>query len=91
MAGTAMYTEDWQTLSWKEIERAVFRLQKRIYQAASEDDVKRVPNLHIWADWGHHLRAMDVLEVHHRDGNPANQTYQNLALLHGHCHDFVHH
>lgn len=43
------------------------------------------------AECGFHLRAMDVLEVHHRDHNPANQSYQNLALLHGHCHDYVHH
>jgi RNA-directed DNA polymerase len=45
MADTLTYTEDWQTLPWKEIERNVFRLQKRIYQATKEDDVKRVHNL----------------------------------------------
>src|SRR5574341_2145554 len=43
MAGK--YTEDWQTLPWKEIEWNVFRLQQRIYQAASRGDVKRVNNL----------------------------------------------
>jgi hypothetical protein len=32
----------------------------------------------------------DVLEVHHRDGNHANNTFDNLRLLHGRCHDFVH-
>ena len=42
------------------------------------------------AECGSPLRAMDVLEVHHRDGNHNNHHYQNLALLHGHCHDFVH-
>jgi RNA-directed DNA polymerase len=31
----------------------------------------------------------DHLEVHHRNGNHDN-TYANLALLHGHCHDEVH-
>lgn len=36
------------------------------------------------------LRATDVLEVHHRDGNHHNHHYTNLALIHGHCHDFVH-
>lgn len=45
MAGTLKYTEDWQMLPWKEIERGVFRLQQRIYQAASCGDVKRVHNL----------------------------------------------
>ena len=39
---------------------------------------------------GLRLRAMDVLEVHHRDGNHHNHHYLNLALIHGHCHDFVH-
>ena len=42
------------------------------------------------AECGLRLRATDVLEVHHRDGNHHNHHYQNLALTHGHCHDFVH-
>ena len=37
--------EDWKSLPWKKIQRNVFRLQKRIYQAASQNDVKRVHNL----------------------------------------------
>jgi RNA-directed DNA polymerase len=45
MADTLKYTEDWQTLPWKEIERNVFRLQQRIYQAAGRGDVKRVHTL----------------------------------------------
>jgi RNA-directed DNA polymerase len=39
---------------------------------------------------GLRLRATDVLEVHHRDGNHHNHHYLNLALIHGHCHDFAH-
>jgi RNA-directed DNA polymerase len=47
-------TEDWNTLSWKEIQQNVFRLQKRIYQAARRNDVKRVRDLqrlllHSWS------------------------------------------
>lgn len=45
MAGTKMYTEDWQTLPWQQIERNVFRLQQRIYQATREGNVKGVHNL----------------------------------------------
>ena len=45
MAGALKHTEDWRMLPWKEIERNVFRLQQRIYQAANGDDVKRVHNL----------------------------------------------
>ena len=32
----------------------------------------------------------DHLEVHHQNGQHHNNTYANLALLHGHCHDEVH-
>jgi RNA-directed DNA polymerase len=42
------------------------------------------------AECGLRLCATDVLEVHHQDGNHNNHHYQNLALAHGHCHDFVH-
>ena len=34
--------------------------------------------------------AEDVLEVHHHDGNHTNNAFDNLRLLHGHCHDAVH-
>jgi len=30
------------------------------------------------------------MEVHHPDGNHTNNRRENLALLHGHCHDTVH-
>lgn len=32
----------------------------------------------------------DILEVHHQDGNHRHNAYENLALLHGHCHDDAH-
>jgi RNA-directed DNA polymerase len=38
-------TEDWKSLPWKSIQQNVFRLQKRIYQAAGQGDVKRVHDL----------------------------------------------
>ena len=37
--------EDWKSLPWKDIQKSVFRLQKRIYRAASQNEVKRVHNL----------------------------------------------
>jgi RNA-directed DNA polymerase len=48
------HIEDWKTLPWKEIERNVFRLQQRIYQAESRGDYKQVHNLqrllmHSWS------------------------------------------
>ncbi len=40
-----LHTEDWHTLPWKHFHRNVYRLQKRIYQAAHQNDIKRVHNL----------------------------------------------
>jgi hypothetical protein len=34
MAEIAISTEDWRTLPWRDYQRNVYRLQKRIYQAA---------------------------------------------------------
>jgi RNA-directed DNA polymerase len=45
MTGVERHTEDWQTLPWKEIQRNVYRLQKRIYRAARRGDWKRVHSL----------------------------------------------
>ena len=45
MADVQARTEDWRTLPWKAIQRNVFRLQRRIYQAARRNDVKFVHNL----------------------------------------------
>jgi RNA-directed DNA polymerase len=32
----------------------------------------------------------DVMEVHHLNGNSADNRYLNLSLLHAHCHDTAH-
>jgi 5-methylcytosine-specific restriction endonuclease McrA len=32
----------------------------------------------------------DVREVHHHDRNHHNNAFDNLRLMHGHCHDIVH-
>ena len=39
------HTENWETLPWREFERNVFRIQKRIYQAARQGNWKRVHRL----------------------------------------------
>ena len=36
---------EWKALPWRKIERKVFKLQKRIYQAESRGDVKAVHRL----------------------------------------------
>lgn len=40
---TAMY--EWDTLPWPRLERSVFKLQKRIYQAARQGDVENIHRL----------------------------------------------
>jgi len=38
MTDVTPQTEDWQTLPWKQFQRNVYRLQKRIYQAERRGD-----------------------------------------------------
>jgi hypothetical protein len=38
-------TEDWRTLPWKQYQRNVYRLQKRIYQAARQAILKTIAHL----------------------------------------------
>jgi RNA-directed DNA polymerase len=45
VAEIAVSTEDWRTLPWRAYPRNVYRLQKRIYQAARRGDWERVRNL----------------------------------------------
>jgi len=45
MTGVEKRTEGWQAFPWKKFQRNVFRLQKRIYQAARRGDFRRVHNL----------------------------------------------
>jgi len=37
--------EDWAQIPWRKLERSVYRLQKRIYQASGRGDVAVVHNL----------------------------------------------
>ncbi len=41
MTGGQQHTEGWEMLPWKQFERIVFRLQKRIYKATLRGDFKR--------------------------------------------------
>lgn len=36
------------------------------------------------------LKTEDVIEIHHKDQQCNNNRYNNLLLLHGHCHDNIH-
>jgi RNA-directed DNA polymerase len=39
---------------------------------------------------GQHFSLDSLAETHHKDGNQKNNKRDNLALVHGHCHDIIH-
>ena len=39
--------------------------------------------------YGLRLATEDVIEVHHYDQNHNHNAFDNLHLMHGHCHDIV--
>ena len=63
MADVIPHTEDWQSLPWKQFQRNVFRLQKRIYQAARRGDFKRVHNLQRLLLRSYSARCLAVRQV----------------------------
>jgi N-terminal domain of reverse transcriptase len=44
MTDAQQHTEGWEMLPWKQFERTIFRLQKRIYKATQRGDFKQVRN-----------------------------------------------
>lgn len=36
---------EWHEINWQKLERRVYKLQKRIYQASNRGDTKTVPRL----------------------------------------------
>jgi RNA-directed DNA polymerase len=42
------------------------------------------------AECGLHFHPDDRVEIHHLDGNYRNRRKENLAAVHGHCHDRTH-
>ena len=46
MSKTSVKTKvEWNTINWKQLERRVYKIQKRIYRASSRGDVKTVRGL----------------------------------------------
>lgn len=54
---------EWQDLPWRKIERSVFKLQKRIYQASHRDDRKTVHRLQRLLINSWHARCLAVRRV----------------------------
>jgi len=85
-------TEDWKTQSWKEYRRNVYRLQKRIYQAARRGDWKRVHKLQrlLLRSWSARCLAVRQVSQDNRgkrtagvDGVKNLSLRQRLRLAHG--------
>jgi len=53
-------TVDWKTINWRKVERYVFKLQKRIYEASRCGDVKRVRKLQrtLMRSWSNRVLAV---------------------------------
>jgi RNA-directed DNA polymerase len=91
VAEIAISTEDWRTLRWHDYQRNVYRLQKRIYQAARRGDGKRVRSLQrlLLRSWSARCRATRQVTQDNRgkrtpgvDGVASRTPEERLRLAH---------
>jgi RNA-directed DNA polymerase len=70
-ANTPMY--EWSALPWKTIQRRVFKLQKRIYQASQRGDAKTVHRLQklLTKSWSARLLAVRTVTQDNRGKKTA--------------------
>lgn len=64
MSNTSLKTTaEWRDINWRKLERSVYKLQKRIYQASNRGDVKTVRRLQktLMKSWS--ARALSVRRV----------------------------
>jgi RNA-directed DNA polymerase len=80
----------WDTISWKQVERVVFKLQKRIYQAQGRGDVRLVRSLQrlLMKSWSARLLATRRVTQDNQgkktagvDGRKALTPAQRLAVV----------
>jgi RNA-directed DNA polymerase len=55
--------DGWKTINWKQVQRNVFKLQKRIYQASSRGDVKTTRRLQRLLTGSHSAKLLAVRRV----------------------------
>ncbi len=80
-ARIARHTEDWQSLPWKQFQRNVFRLQKRIYQAARRGDFKLVRNLQRLLLRSYSARCLAVRQVSQDNRGKRTSGIDGVAKL----------
>jgi len=82
--------KDWQSIPWKQVEKAVFKLQKRIYRAKKNGDQKLVKQLQRLLVKSHSAKALAVRKVTQdnrgkktagTDGQKALTPIQRIKLL----------
>ena len=73
MTPVKQLSEVWQTLPWKKLQRNVFRLQKRIYQAKRRNDVRTARNLQrlLLRSWSARLLAVRQVSQDNRGKRTA--------------------
>jgi RNA-directed DNA polymerase len=73
MTPVKQLSEVWQMLPWKKLQRNVFRLQKRIYQAKRRNDVRTVRNLQrlLLRSWSARLLAVRQVSQDNRGKRTA--------------------
>ena len=81
MADVERHTEDWQRLPWAEIQRNVYQLQKRIYQASRCGHSKRVHNLQRLLHRSWSARCLAVRKVTQDNRGKRTAGVDGVALL----------
>ena len=81
MTDGTSHTEDWAALPWKQYQRNVYRLQKRIYRAARQGDWKRVHRLQrlLLRSWS--ARCLAVRQVTQENRGKRTPGVDGVAAL----------
>ncbi|WP_313890562.1 reverse transcriptase N-terminal domain-containing protein [Aetokthonos hydrillicola] len=68
-----MNIEGWKDINWRQVERYVFKLQKRIYAASRHGDVKRVRKLQktLMRSWSNKVLAVRRVTVENQGKKTA--------------------
>ncbi len=63
MTHSTNYSDDWENLNWKQFQKNLFRLQKRIFKAIGEDDKAKAINLQKLVLSSHAARMLAIRQV----------------------------
>ena len=63
MVHSTNYSDDWENLNWKQFQKTLFRLQKRIFKAIREEDKAKAINLQKLAISSYAARMLAIRQV----------------------------